>query len=201
MSHAVVRALALSTLLLSTRASAQERAPDPGLVKWVLASMTRAQPTAPWQATYRQTAEIFAKVATDSPLFRGVDGPKKTAAWFVSTAWFESRFDPKAVGDCRKRDKAGKCISLPNSLCMFQVGISNLPYLGLTKDQILESTEVCTRAARKMMKISFGVCRGRPSDEWLGHYASGGGVCGGLRESRHRVNKAKWLFTNVKAKE
>jgi hypothetical protein len=159
--------------------------------------MVAAQPAAPWRDTYEGTAEALALVAADSPLFEGAEGPRRTASWFVSVAWFESRFDPHAKGDCRTRDARGQCLSAPHSLCLFQIGISNLPALGLSQEEILSSPEACTRAARRMMKISLGVCRGRPLDERLGHYASGGDTCGGLRESRHRVNKAIWLFNRV----
>ncbi len=173
------------------------------LVKWALKAMLTIQPAAvtPWADTYQDTAEVFAKVAEEQPLFKGDDGVQRTLSWFISTAWFEGRFDPRAKGDCTEKDKAGKCISPPQSLCMFQVGVSNLSGLGLTAEEILGSTEVCTRAARKLMKISMGVCKARPMEEWLGHYASGGGTCAGLKESRHRVTKAKWVFANVKTPE
>lgn len=204
MLHVVIRSLVLFLILLFATPATAQSVSSP-LSRWILDSMISAQPAAPWRDTYPQTAEIFAKVATDSPLFSGEDGPRKTAAWFVSTAWFEGRFDPKAKGDggCRRMGADNKCLEKgpPQSFCMFQIGKSNFEYLKTSEEEILGSTEVCTRMAVKMMKISFGVCKGRPMDEWLGHYASGGDTCKGLTESRHRVNKAKWLFTNVKTRE
>lgn len=180
------------------------------LIKWALAAMTSAQPPAvtPWADTYSNTAEVFVKVAEEHPLFKGDDGVQRTVSWFVSTAWFEGRFDPHAKGDCTKKTQDGKCadITTAQSFCMFQVEKSNFKQLGVTEEQILGSTETCTLAGRQMMSISIGICKGRPMEDWLGQYAFGHDLCGGpkgegLKESRHRVMKAKWLFANVKTPE
>jgi hypothetical protein len=184
-------------LSLLTLSPAQALFASKALSAWILAAMLSAQPEAPWRDTYEATAEVFARVALEAPLFQGADGPRRTASWFVSVAWFEGRFDPQAKGDCRRKDKDGKCLSAPQSVCMFQIGVSNLAALGTTEPAILNDVEICTRAARRMMQTSMGVCRGRPTDELLGHYASGRGTCGGLAESRHRVTKARWLFDHV----
>jgi len=164
------------------------------LTTWVLGTMINLQPHAPWETSYGRTAEVLAKIAAEEPLFAGEDGPRKTASWFVSVAWFESNFNPKAEGDCRVQDAKKRCIAQPQSFCLFQIGSSNFASLGVNLHAIMNDPEVCTRAARKMMKISIGVCRSRPIEDWLGQYASGGENCGGLVESRHRVNKAKWIF-------
>lgn len=162
------------------------------LIAWVLAAMTQAQPPAktPWADTYATTAEALATVAEEEPLFDGKDGARRTASWFVSVAWFESTFKPDAVGDKGQ------------SVCLFQIGVSNLKGLGVTKNELLTDVAACTRAARRMMKASIGVCSKRPLEDWLGQYAAGGDSCGGpegqgLRESRHRVRKAIWLFSNI----
>ena len=186
------------------------------LIKWAVSAMLVAQPAkvTPWADTYQSTAEVFATVAADSPLFGGDDGVQRTMSWFISTAWFEGRFDPKAKGDggCLKMGPDNKCLvkGPPQSFCMFQIGKSNFDHLKTNEEEILRSVETCTRSAVTMMKASIKLCRNRPQDEWLSQYASGGGECGrempdgkraGLRESQHRVNKAKWLFTNVKSQE
>jgi hypothetical protein len=172
------------------------------LVSWAVTVMMSIQPVAktPWSSTYESSAKTIVKVSEESPLFSGSDAAHRTVALFLSLGWFEGRLNPKAKGDCKDRDKAGECLSRPASLCMFQVGRSNLRWLDVTEEQILEDFEVCTRAAHKMIKISFGVCRGRPSTEILGHYASGGETCGGIRESLHRVNKALWIFQTFPVK-
>lgn len=198
----------LEILLSASLASVDAIPPktDDALVSWTEEAMKKAQPSAPWQETYHDTAGTFVKLAKEAPLFAGVHGVRRTLSLLVSVAWFEGRFDPKAKGDCLEKDKKGRCIARPQSLCMFQIGRSNLKYLETTEEEILESTEVCTRAAMKMMKISFNVCRGRNEADFLGHYAAGGDACGGpkgegLRESGHRMLKAKWIFDHVPLKE
>lgn len=159
----------------------------------ILALMIELEPNSPYRDTFSETAEVFAKVANEAPLFKGEDGSQRTAALFVSVAWFESRFNQKAIGDHG------------HSLCEFQIGISNLKALETSKDEILNNVEVCTRSARRMMSISFGVCRGKDVLDVLGHYAFGGQKCGGedgegLRESRHRMRKADFLFRRMRSK-
>ncbi len=151
----------------------------------------------PWADTYESTAEALVDEATQRPLFSGNTGIERTLSTFLSVAWFEGRFDPHAKGDCKEK-KDGACVSAPQSLCMFQIGVSNLPGLKVSADDILSDVRVCVRAARTMMKISFGVCKGYPRLDLLGHYASGGETCGGLRESRHRMLKADWIFNRMR---
>lgn len=158
----------------------------------ILALMLKLEPNSPYRETFDESAEVYAKVANDEPLFKGEDGPLKTAALFVSVAWFESRFRKGAIGDHGQ------------SVCEFQIGVSNLRNLGTTKDEILQNTEVCTRAARKMMAISFGVCRGKDVLYALSHYAAGGEKCGGEkgqgeRESKHRMLKADFIYKKLRA--
>lgn len=162
---------------------------------WVLRMMLVLQPEAvtPWADTYETTAAVFAEVAIRSPLFPGDNGAERTAALFTSVAWYEGRFDPKAKGDCGKKVN-GKCVKPPQSVCMFQIGISNLAALHVTQDELLSDVSKCTHAARVMMRLSFDKCKGLPTSDLLGHYASGGDTCGGIRESRHRMNTAAWIF-------
>jgi len=165
------------------------------LIAWVWRMMLMLQPASitPWVETYEATAIAFVDEATRLPLFSGSTAIEQTVSTFLSVAWYEGRFDPKAKGDCKERQN-GKCISQPQSLCMFQIGRSNLNYLGITEEQILTDIRICTHAARTMMKTSFAVCKGFSNIELLGHYASGGSTCGGLKESRNRMRKAEWIF-------
>jgi hypothetical protein len=165
------------------------------LIAWIYRVMLILQPAnvTPWADTYETTATVFANEAIRLPLFPGSQGIERTAAVFTSVAWYEGRFDPKAKGDCKEK-KNGKCVSPPQSVCMFQIGISNLAGLHTTQDELLSDVSKCTQAARTMMQISFGVCRALPHEDLLGHYASGGSTCGGLRESRHRMKTAIWIF-------
>jgi len=165
------------------------------LAVWILKMMLILQPAnvTPWAETYASTAEVFANEAISAPLFSGESAAIKTASVLISVAWYEGRFDPQAKGDCKEK-KNGKCVSAPQSICMFQIGISNLSGLHVTQEELLSDVAKCTRSARTMMKISFGVCKSLGFEESLGHYASGGDTCGGLRESRNRIKTAMWLF-------
>jgi len=141
---------------------------------WILGLMTAMQPAAPWQATYKDTANAIAQVVVaEEPLFEGADGRERTAALMVSVAWFESTFKPGAVGDH---------------------GMSHGLYQVQGKGDLLDPMDA-TRAALGMMRASMKVCRAKPIEERLGWYAAGGNDCErGLRESRHRVKRAMWLF-------
>jgi hypothetical protein len=148
---------------------------------WILALMLACLPKsahpAPWASSYPETAEAIADVAShEAPLYAGQDGRDRTIALLVSLAWFESTFKPGAVGDQGK------------SHGLFQVQ----GYGDLT------DARDATRAALEILRQSFRVCKARPPSEWLGFYTSGRGTCeNGLRESRHRFQKAQWLFLHV----
>ncbi len=154
------------------------------MAAWILSLMLLLQPAkaTPWADTYEATAHAIADASVQSPLFTGAHGAERTAALLVATGFFESRFRPDAIGDHGR------------SLCMLQVGESNLKALGVTREAMLTDLPTCLRAGLTMMKGSFSVCRGRPIEEWLGHYTAGGQGCRGLVESRHRVGLALRLF-------
>lgn len=144
------------------------------MTAWILAIMIAMQPTAPWRSTYEATARAITDVVTEQePLFAGDLGRERTAVLLVSVAWFESTFKPGAVGD---------------------KGASHGLYQVQGHGDLTDPHDA-TRAALGMMRASFRVCRERPIVEALGWYAAGGNDCDrGLRESRHRVARALWLF-------
>lgn len=152
----------------------------------VLAWMVSLQPLAvtPWRDRFPEVAEAIADVSAEAPLYRGERGVERTAALLTAMAWHESRFDVGAVGD-----KGA-------SVCLLQLGVSNLRALGVTRDELLGDARACLRAAVRMVVISFGVCRARPPQDRLAHFAAGGGGCGekGTRESRHRFALAAKLL-------
>lgn len=165
-----------------------------------------AQPAgAPWQNTRPMVAEVIAKKSNAEPLFKGDDGPAKTAAIAISILLFESGIKPDAVGDCLEKDDKGMCLpgATPQSYCGFQIHRSNLATLGVTREQITTDFGVCVDAGWKMMRSSFSICRGRPVEEQLVHYASGGQTCSTaddpVRKSRHRMAKALWLFRKTRS--
>ena len=154
------------------------------MTKWILFLMLLLEPKSPHRATFDATAAAIAKVAADSPLFAGPLGADRTAALMVSVAWFESRFQPDAVGD-------GK-----HSYCAFQINDSNFKALGVTKDDLQRDVLACARAAREMMRRSIQACAQRGGDDILNHYAVGGDGCADSEKGRHRVRKARWLLAN-----
>lgn len=164
----------------------------------MLACLPKSAPPAPWASTYDATAEGMAHVIQDPaerPLYEGADGRERTAALLVSLAWFESTFKPGAVGDCGadgEKPRACKPGELGRSHGLFQVqGAGDLT-----------DTRAATRAALVLLRQSFKACKKRPPSEWLGWYAAGGNDCDrGLSESRHRFQKAQWLFLHVAREE
>jgi hypothetical protein len=151
---------------------------------WILSLMLLLQPPGitPWWTSYERTAETIAQVSKADPVFSGVHGADRTAALLVALGWFESRFRPDAVGDHGR------------SLCMLQVGESNLKALGVTREAMLTDLETCLHAGLKMIRTSFAACGANPLDERLGHYAAGGQGCRGIKESKHRLGLAMRLF-------
>lgn len=140
---------------------------------WVLSLMVKLQPNAPWKDNYYHVAQGILDGATAEPIFTGQYGFQRTVALDVSLAWFESRFDFRAIGDKGR------------SWGLFQFQGKGKP------EEIKEQVEIANRLIRQ----SFAVCKGKEWDEKLGWYAAGGPDCErGLRESRHRMRVAKILF-------
>lgn len=143
------------------------------LAAWVLGFMLLLQPRAPWRATYENTAAAIAKGAELAPVFDGDDGVARTAALDAAIAWFESRFDPRALGDHGRSH-----------------GLYQVQGHGELEDPLDQ-----TILANAMIRSSFDVCRKHPLEERLGWYAAGGNDCErGLRESRNRIGLAMRLF-------
>lgn len=149
---------------------------------WILLLMLALVPHAPNVDAFPAIAMAIDRASHEAPLYAGEDGPSRTAAELVALAWFESRFDPRAVGDHGQ------------SLGLWQIGRSNLRDLGVTEDDLFDPYRAA-RAALRMMRASFAVCRVRPKEERLAQYAAGGADClRGVRESRHRTALAAELL-------
>lgn len=165
---------------------------------YVLKLMIAAQANAPWRSTYESTASAIADAANANPLpFPGDNASAQTAAMLVATARFESAFKPDAEGDFDKRADGTR--GEPNSFCLLQVGKSNFGFLGVTREQMQSDVATCVRAGLRMMHVSFTVCRGRPIEERLNQYTTGGGACVQPThdEGGHRVRLALWLYRRV----
>lgn len=172
----------------------------------VLAMMLDTDPKielVPYRDTFESSAIVIAKVAADSPIFAGSDGVERTEALLVGLGFHEASLKQDAAGDCKPSEtnpKTGMCLpgGTPHSFCMFQINESNFAALKTTRAEIQSDFEVCARSALTMLRASFAICRGRPQEELLGNYASGGESCGGpkgqgLGKSRTRVLLAKRL--------
>lgn len=146
--------------------------------------MTALQPEARWKNTYPATAEAFATVASESPLFEGDHKIARTIALFLSISYYESRFRNDARGG------GGRW------LCLMQVAREHLPKGGAQK--VLHDPEACVRAALPMLKHSFKRCASRPEEERLGLYVSSS--CDkGTASSRGRMNLASYLIRRYRA--
>ena len=172
----------------------------------VLAMMLNTDPkieTVAHRDTFESSAIVIAKVSADSPIFAGPDAVERTEALLVALGFHEGSLKPDAAGDCSPSEtdpKTGMCLpgGTPHSFCMFQVHESNFAALKTTRTEVQSDFEVCARSAITMLRASLSICRGRPQEELLGNYASGGGLCGGpkgqgLAKSRTRVLLAKKL--------
>lgn len=150
------------------------------MTQWILSLLLLLQPVAPWKDEYESVARAIDEASSANPIFDGQSGKEKTAAVLVSLAWFESRFNSKAVGDHGK-----------------SFGLYQQQGHGEISDPFIAS-----KVAIEQIKISFRVCSNKPIEEKLGWYAAGGNTCdGGLRESRHRMLKAFWLVNNYPYKQ
>lgn len=140
---------------------------------WVLAAMMRLQPNAPWVATYSETAEAIAKASSEDPLFAGDAGPKKTAAVLVALAYFESNFNPNAIGDQGK------------SFGLFQIQ----PPTAKIDASLLQLPRNAAYVAIDLIRTSFSVCKDQPFAEKLAWYAAGSSKCldAGKKPSEHRL--------------
>jgi hypothetical protein len=153
------------------------------MVAWILSLMVALQATAPWSATYRDTAVAFDRAAHASPLWDDEDGVAKTAALLVATSWYESRFDPQAIAEDGSP-----------TYCLGQVDPRGV---FATPQALLHDTALCVGTMLVLMHESFRVCalRGRSELDRLGQYTGGGGRCDrGLRESRLRAGLAAALL-------
>ena len=154
---------------------------------WILSLMLALSPAAvtPWADSYPETARAIAKAATEDPIYAGPFASERTAATLVAISFFESTFKPGALGD--KSTSVGR----------YQISQSNFAALGITKAELLADPDVEVRAALRMIRDSFAICKGRRAEDWLAQFAAGHGTCtnaGGILASRRRMGLAMKLF-------
>lgn len=149
------------------------------VLKLMLSLASADDPPAPWAETYGATAEAIAAASPD----------RMTASVLVSIAFFESHFNPGALGDCRKGRDGKPVVTLEtcNSLGLFQISKSHAPAMEL----FLPPTAAAH--ARRLVGVSRRMCG--DGENALSNYATGGPVCvPNLKESRHRMLLASRLL-------
>jgi len=170
------------------------------LSAYALAVMLAIQPNSPYKESFEKSAKAVSSASIRSPIFAGSDGVAKTVDLVISVANFESGLQPDANGDCDQTTDKGICVkgSKPHSFCMMQINESNFKGYRTTREEILTNIDICVSIGISMMKQSFRICHDRPLDERLAWYAGGGNGCptglDAVRKSKHRIDKAMWLF-------
>jgi hypothetical protein len=161
---------------------------------WILTLMVSREPASPYRDTFGATAEAIATTASREPLPGFSEN--ETAALIASVAWFESRFQPNAEGDCTDaaRRVSVDCRrpgAIPRSFCAMQIHETNLAGYGTSRAEILGSIDRCIVIGLRIMRESFRVCARRARGERLAWYAAGGGECSrkedAIRKSKHRI--------------
>jgi len=169
---------------------------------WVLALMLKAEPNheqSPWRDTYASTAAAIARAADKHPLPLGDDSAERTAAMLVGVAFYESHFQQDAEGDRIKL--AGGALGRARSVCAMQIHETNFAAMKVTRGELMGNIQRCVDTGLEMLHISFSVCRGKPLEQRVAHYAGGGNGCPtngeATSKSEHRVRKALELFKAV----
>ncbi len=170
---------------------------------WVLALMMELEPKSPYRETFERSALAIARAAERSPL-PGLN-EERTVGILVSVAWFESRFQPNAEGDCDKSTEAGICAkgSKPHSFCMLQISESNFKGWRTSREEVQSNIDQCVAIGLGIMRQSFQVCSRQPLEGRLRHYAGGGDGCSPSedagRKSANRIKKAVFLISHFPA--
>lgn len=169
---------------------------------WVLALMQKAEPTyeqSPWRDTFASTATAIARAAERHPLPLGDDSAERTAAMLVGVAFYESHFQPDAEGDRPKLADGTR--GRARSVCAMQIHETNFAAMKVTRAELLGDIQRCIDTGLEMLHISFSVCRAKPLERRIAHYAGGGNGCPtngeATSKSEHRVRKALELFKAV----
>lgn len=139
-----------------------------------LAMSTWIAPTHKDVDRYVSISEDIAAVADESPVFAGEDGPARTGLLLASIASFESGYRAD-IDDLTVKGDHGASASI------LQIWVRPGEHPTDRRSFI--------RLGVERIKESFGACRGSVLADRLALYASG--HCdAGLRESRHRVERA-----------
>jgi len=184
-----MKALLLTLVLLSGGGMSETPSQAPVAVHghWVLAVMRRALPQNDITVfqTYDEIAEAIALASNDDPVFDGPEGPMKTASLLLAIAFYESRFNPRAIGDHGE------------SFGLFQIQV---PTARLVVPDAVANTLLLPRTAAPvataLIRLSKLQCRGYGWDAQLGWYGQGGPGCGaaGRRATRPHMLMASKII-------
>lgn len=139
---------------------------------------------APWGDRFEDVATAIDTAANENPVF---GTPERTAAVLTSVAFFESHFNPDALGDCTKGRP--RTLATCQSVGAFQISKAH------ASAEVLVDPLSAARQALRLMGTSVNICRARPLSERLGWYAWGRVGCyHSLDKSRHRMALAATLL-------
>jgi hypothetical protein len=155
---------------------------------WILAAMQFLLPR--YMKPSQTIAQAIETAATESPVFKGEDGWKLTAATMIGVSYHESGFR-QLHGDCKGLPpgdpRCGKEGTTPTSFCFMQVHLPDGARTkeGWTGEDLMTDPLKCARAGRNALLASI---KESPVDEPLLRYAGGD-----TRMARTRWQAAKRL--------
>lgn len=154
--------------------------PTPVPAHWVLAVMREAIPASSQKQgvyfTYDETAAAIAEAASARPIFAGRAGALKTAALLLAIAYYESSFDPKAIGD---NNASFGLYQIQPPTVKYGEGVTGIPEMGnfaMTANVLLLPRDA-SLVALSLIKTSLRICGAFPWHERLGWYAAGQNGC------------------------
>jgi hypothetical protein len=131
---------------------------------------------------YEAIAQAIARVTLDpreSPLYAGEEGRAKTAALLLALSYHESSWRRDVDYGLGNHAHGGGRYH-----CVLQVAVDGTTLEGWNERDLVESRELCVRAALHILQRSRGGCREHGPDAWLRLYASGDCTRG-----RHAIRK------------
>jgi hypothetical protein len=162
------------------------------MVSWILSLMLFLAPHSQYRESFDKTATAIDEVAHEHPIYDGNDGPERTVVELVAVSFWESSFNPRAIG----HDSFGR------SLGLAQIHESNLKQNDTDEEGIFDVKKNLTVAAI-MMRESHRICR---KTEWifqLAEYATGRAICShpdGVKASFLRLTIADQLLKSFPPK-
>ncbi len=133
----------------------------------VLAALNKIEPFGPFVPQYGELSEAIAQASNEDPLFpEDEHGCRKTAAILIAVAWYESRFQPNAVGNQGK------------SFGLYQIRpVEGVPSNAVTNPRSASFVVI------DQIRTSFEACKNQPYGERLLCYVSSNGPASTKQEA------------------